>query len=179
MKNNNSRRAPACLLAACLMLPGLAQAGDHVSGDWSWNVDDPEIFVAGIENSAGHMLAQFCDPESTNCFYAVGFGLKCEPGHQYPVLVNADTGSAQLEFICGDRIGDQNVLVASDFDAMDDVVRSANKVGFAIPLEGDDFKAVRFSLNGSNEALDAMREALLVVSNYRPASAKKPDEERF
>lgn len=161
------------------VLGSSAWAGDVKSGDWAWNVDDPEIFVAGIENSAGHMLAQFCDPESTNCFYAVGFDTYCEPGHKYPVLVNSDAGSAHLEFICGEKVGDQHVMVASDFDAMDRLVRQANHIGFAIPMEGDAFRAVRFSLNGSNDALDAMREALLVVSNYRPASARQPDAERF
>jgi hypothetical protein len=47
--------------------------------------------------------------------------------------------------------------IFTDFDRIDDVVKRAVKVGFAFPLENDQFIIVRFDLIGSNEAIDAMR----------------------
>ena len=179
MKRQHRYAGMAVAMSGLLAWSGVGLAGDQRVGDWTWNIDDPELFVAGTENAAGHALAQVCDPSDGSCMYVVGFDIHCDPGHEYPVLVNSDAGSAQLEFVCGDRAGDQNLLVATDFEAIDDIVKSANKVGFAIPMQGDDFKAVRFSLVGSNEAIDAMREAAATFSRFEPGLKKRPAVERF
>jgi hypothetical protein len=175
-------RSLAVALAGIVLFLGAAlsaSAGDRPIGDWKWNVDDPELYSAGIELPGGHVLAQFCIPNKGSCFYAVGFGITCEPNEKYHVLVNSDVGSSQLEFVCGDSIGKQNVLLAADFDALDSVVRDANRVGFAIPMANDEFKAVRFSLRGSNEAIDAMREAAQTAPHFRTAVSEQPVSERF
>lgn len=179
MKKNKTRLLSAAAVALWMIVPSVAQAGDRISGDWTWNVDDPDLFVAATTNSAGHLLGQFCRPESADCMYVVGFDIYCDPGDTYPVLVNSDAGAAQLEFLCSGKVGDQNVLVAADFDAIDTLVRQANRIGFALPMQGDDFKAVRFGLIGSNEALDAMLERVIQAADYVPSSRKKKDLERF
>jgi len=158
---------------------GPALAGDQRVGDWIWNVDDPEVFVAGTENSAGHNLAQVCATDSNQCLFFVSFGINCEPDNRYTVLVNSDVGASTMQFLCMDDSDGEHSLVAMDFEAMDKLVRQASRVGFAIPMEGDDFKAVRFSLIGSNEAMDAMRTAVSLASEFQPGLKTRPAVERF
>ena len=74
-----------------------ARAGDFTSGDWVWNVDDPEMLYAATENSAGQTLVQLCDAKDGSCFYAVGFDTSCDEGDSYPALVNADDGAHNIE----------------------------------------------------------------------------------
>lgn len=136
-----------------------AMAEDISSGDWRLNIDDPEMYYAATENSAGQVLMQLCDPEDATCFYAVGFDTRCDEGDSYPALVNSDVGTASIELLCGSELDDgNNLMLVKDFDQMDDFVRRASKIGFALPMQGDEFKAVRFSLRGSVKAIDAMRK---------------------
>ena len=74
-----------------------ARAGDFTSGDWVWNVDDPEMLYAATENSAGQTLVQLCDAKDGSCFYAVGFDTSCDEGDSYPALVNADDGAHNID----------------------------------------------------------------------------------
>lgn len=177
MKNENVRRLARAIVGCALSLPMPLLAGDRTVGDWAWNTDDPAMFYAGTGNDAGHMLVQFCDPEDGSCFYAVGLDILCDAGDPYPVLANSDAGAVQLAMMCGDRVADQNVLVAIDFEAMDDLVRSARRVGFAVPMHGDEFKSVRFSLHGSNEALDAMRAELRRAAELPSGRRDTPEQE--
>ncbi len=45
-----------------------------------------------------------------------------------------------------------------DFEAVDELVKTANKIGFAVALKGDQFLVVRFLLSGSAQAIAAMRK---------------------
>lgn len=146
-------------LLALLLLGSPTWAEDIPSGDWALNIDDPEMYFAGTENSAGQVLMQLCDPEDSTCFYAVGFDTRCDEGDSYPALVNSDAGTASIELLCSSELDDgNNLMLVKDFDQMDDFIRRAKKIGFALPMQGDEFKAVRFSLKGSVKAIDAMRK---------------------
>ena len=136
-----------------------AQAGEIKSKDWTWNIDDTDSVYAATMNSADHMLAQFCYPETGKCLYAVAFGTNCEEGSKYPALVNADEGAYYIELVCGDKMDGQHLMFVSDFDQIDKIVRSSERIGIVMPMQGDEFKAVRFSLRGATEALDSMRSA--------------------
>ena len=163
-----------------LMLAGPAGAGDFKVGDWVWNVDDPEVQLAGTTNDDGHILTQLCYPESGNCIYAVGFDTNCTEGNSYPALVNADTGADSMKFVCGGELKDgTHLMVAEDFDQIDKVIRKSNRIGFALPMEGDAFKAVRFSLRGSSDALDAMRKVAERASKNSPGTDTKKASEVF
>ncbi len=150
----------AGLIACVLGVWGSVAWGEEfTSGDWTWSIDDPEMFYAATENSAGQVLMQLCDTEDANCFYAVGFNTNCDEGDSYPALVNSDAGTASIELYCGSDSDDgTNLMLVKDFDQMDEFVRKASRIGFALPMKGDEFKAVRFSLKGSVAAIDAMRK---------------------
>jgi hypothetical protein len=160
------------------MLAGPAGADDFKVGDWVWNIDDPEMQMAGTTNDDGHALMQFCYPESGNCLYAVGFDTQCTEGNSYPALVNADSGAAAIRFRYGGKLEDgTSLMLLEDFDQIDALIRKSNRIGFALPMEGDAFKAVRFSLRGSSDALDAMRKVAERASkNSRGADSNKASE---
>lgn len=156
----------------CAFVLGLwgsvAWGEEFTSGDWTWSIDDPEMFYAATENSSGQALMQLCDTEDGTCFYAVGFDTTCNKGDSYPALVNSDAGTASIKLLCGGELdAGGNMMLVEDFDQMDEFVRKAKKIGFALPMQGDEFKAVRFSLKGSVAAIDAMRK---IASRGAPAS---------
>jgi len=150
----------------------IAVADEFPSGDWTWSVDG-EFFYAGTVNDAGQMLAQLCYPETGNCVYAVGFNTNCEKDNSYPAMVNTDEGAASIELLCGGKLDDGgNLMLPQNFEQMDTLVRKSNRIGFALPMEGDKFKAIRFSLKGSVQALDAMRK-FAANANAQMPDAKK------
>ena len=154
-----------------LLLWGSVASGEEFrSGDWTWSIDDPEMYYAATENSAGQVLMQLCDSEDGTCFYAVGFDTTCDEGDSYPALMNSDAGTASIELYCGSKSDDgTNLMLVKNFDQMDEFVRQAKKIGFALPMQGDEFKAVRFSLKGSVAAIDAMRK---IAARGAPAQSK-------
>ena len=175
MKNTN------WLVACVLMLWGsVAWSEDVRSGDWVWSVDDPEAYYAATENSAGQMLAQFCDTKEGSCIYVVGFDTNCDEGDAYPVLVNSDAGTASLDFLCGGDLEDGgHLMIAKDFDQLDDLIRKATRIGFALPMQGDEFKAVRFSLRGSVNAIESMRKVAALGPPTDKNTKKVKDTEVF
>jgi len=157
-----------------------AGAENLPSGDWIVNVDDPTNVFAGTSNGADQVLMQICDPEEGQCFYAVGFGLRCKEGDTHPALLNTDVEAASVELLCGTRLKDgTNLMYLKDFDQIDGLLRTARKVGFALPMEGDQFKAVRFSLKGSVTAIDAMRRVAQRGTRSAPEVEQARDSEVF
>lgn len=162
---NKKSWAVGAFLGLCA---SVAWGEELTSGDWTWSIDDPEMFYAATENSAGQALMQLCDTEDGTCFYAVGFDTTCDEGDSYPALVNSDAGTASIKLLCGGELeSGGNMMLVEDFDQMDQFIRKARKIGFALPMQGDEFKAVRFSLKGSVAAIDAMRK---IAARGTPAS---------
>lgn len=166
--------------ACCLLLGARAWADDFTVGDWIWNVDDSSSHYAATANSAGQILAQFCYPEQGSCVYTVGFDTECTEGKSYPALVNTDQSAASITLTCGKSLKDGgNLMLVEDFDQIDTILRKASRVGIALPMQGDEFKAVRFSLKGSVAALDAMRKFAANATSQNPGVRKAKDTEVF
>ena len=175
MKNKN------WLVACVLLLWGsLAWSEDIRSGDWVWNVDDPESYHAATQNAAGQVLMQMCDPADGTCFYVVGFDTTCDEGDSYPALLNSDAGTASIELLCSGKVDSgSNVMLVKDFEQVDNIIREATRIGFALPMKGDEFKAVRFSLKGSVNAIEAMRKIAALGAPATGNTKKVRDTEVF
>ena len=157
-----------------------ARAGDFTSGDWTWNVDDPETLYAATGNSAGQMLMQFCDANEGSCLYAVGFDTTCNEGATHPALVNTDETTASITLHCGKKLKDgTNLMFIENFDQIDGIIREARRIGFALPMQGDEFQAVRFSLKGAVAALDAMRKYAAKSGERKAGVRNAKDSEVF
>jgi hypothetical protein len=150
----------------CALATTSGLAAERRSGDWTWNTEAADLQWAGTENGAGQELGQFCYPQDGHCIYAVSFDTTCKDGDSYPAIVNSDAGAATLNLRCGPRLDNgANLMVVEDFEQIDRIVRSGSRIGFALPMESDAFKAVRFSLHGADTALDRMRSAAARVNS--------------
>ena len=121
------------------------------------NASEGKYFAATV-NDSGNLLGQYCFTGTGSCMWLIGAKSSCEKGSTYPILVNADTGAAQLSVTCNGRVNsDLYEYMFTEFAAIDAIIRNAKRVGFAVPLQGDEFMVYRFSLQGSIAALTVMR----------------------
>ncbi len=151
----------ALTLLLSLLLGGTApvRAADTESfGNWMvGTIEGGEGFFAATVNDSSAVLGQYCYLESGDCLWLLATSTNCEEGERYPVLVNADGGSAQLELVCR-KLGKKPRYIFTNFDAIDKSVRSSSKyIGFAFPLQSGLFSVDRFLLDGAVESLVRMR----------------------
>jgi hypothetical protein len=170
------RRAAVAVLAALLGAANLAQAQDQRFDDWRVGVDGTAAGAyAATVNESGAVLGQACGPDG-HCEYRMLSTLRCEPDAIYPGIANSDLGSFSLDLIC--RAGGEDgshLLAIGPFETIDRIARGAARVGIAIPLDGNDFQVVRFSLVGATAAVTTMRDAVErgLSSASRPVGARR------
>lgn len=137
----------------------LARAEDY--GKWTVVTDDPTMMYAVVFNDSGALFGQYCYPDKGSCLWLISMSTSCEKDHKYPVLANSDGGAVQLTIQCQGSIGKgtdvKYAYVFTDFDEVSNLVKNATRIGFAVPLQEDQFKMVRFEVDGSADALSAMR----------------------
>jgi len=148
-----------CALLISPMLVRTACAETGISRDWVWNTDKKDIYFAITTDSEAHALGQYCYIADGVCFYAVSIDIDCDPGSTYPAMVNSDKGADHIVLKCIHEYKSQNILAIYEFDKIDELVRDAGHLGIVIPVEDDRFKVIRFSLIGSRNAIDQMRNA--------------------
>lgn len=127
-------------------------------GNWvTGAMDDNEGFFAATVNDSNSIFGQYCYSESGQCLWLLAVNINCEDGSRYPVLINGDGGSAQLEIVCR-KLGDKPRYVFSNFDTINNSVKSSKKyIGFAFPLESGLFEVNRFLLDGAAESIRRMK----------------------
>lgn len=145
----------ALLLVLCsFSMPTMAQEfANWVTGA----MDDNEGYFAATVNDSTSIFGQYCYTGSGQCLWLLAVNINCEDGSRYPVLINGDGGSAQMEIVCK-KLGDKPRYVFSNFDAINNSVKSSKKyIGFAFPLESGLFEVNRFLLDGAPEAIGRMK----------------------
>lgn len=170
---NAIRSLMAVFLLMCVFS---ARAQTQFYGDWSTGqTSSGDGFYAATINDSGNVLGQYCFPSAASCVYLLGMVTRCTKGKQYPVLVNATTGSFETQVYCGGplEIG-RYQYVFTQFDLMDNAVKKGTLIGFAVPLADGRFKVVRFKLIGSSKAIAALRA--IAGSQVRPARQGTRDQ---
>jgi hypothetical protein len=145
----------ALLLVLCsISVPTMAQEfANWVTGA----MDDNEGYFAATVNDSTSIFGQYCYTGSGQCLWLLAVNINCEDGSRYPVLINGDGGSAQMEIVCK-KLGDKPRYVFSNFDTINNSVKSSKKyIGFAFPLESGLFEVNRFLLDGAPEAIVRMK----------------------
>lgn len=165
------------IFSAAICSSSMAVADSYSSGDWVWTTDNPGFYLAATQDTSNHLIGQYCYIESRDCMYLVDLRVTCEIGDVYTALINSDKGAIPVTLVCSHEYEGHNVFVISPFDDIDNVVRNASRMGIVIPLEGDQFKVARFSLRGSANAIDSMREEAESENIRRQKRKNKPDEE--
>jgi len=162
------------ILASMLLLfPFFASAEVQVSKDWAWDLSGNEYVYAATVNSDGRILGQYCYFSESTCVYLVSLGITCESGSEYPSILNSSAGVADVELVCGHKYQGENVFFIKPFDEVDNLIKQANNVGFAVAMEEGTFKVVRFSLSGSTYAIEMMRAGAEILNEARQKNQQK------
>ncbi len=152
---------PLSALALVLALSPCTAPYAEMIGAWDHGTTTDKMFYAVTANDGGNVFGQFCLASEGACLYVLGLPADCEDGAIYPVLVNADGGSFPSVLVCRGRMEGSDLYryVFSAFGPIDEAVRASRKIGFAMPVEGDEFRSASFSLDGATATLAIMRAA--------------------
>jgi hypothetical protein len=163
----------AILMFASVCLANKTFAESIAYGSWFVDVGESGGFIyAATVNDSGNFFGQYCYPRDSSCMWFLGMNIICKEGEKYPVLINSDDGASQLEVLCTGIINKTIYRYAfTNFDAVDNIVKRGLRVGFAFPLQSDQFKIVRFNLDGSSHAVTVMRE---LASEAIPSNVPPP-----
>lgn len=121
-------------------------------GDWTLDLSDSygEAFTV---NDSGSRFGFLCSRES--CSFYLDFGLSCRRDSRVVMLVNAEAGATYVVSRCvGVRAGSdvRFIHAIQDRDLLE-AVSSGEAVGFAVPMEGGQFRVIRFRLHGAVTAI--------------------------
>ncbi len=72
-----------------------------------------------------------------------------------------------------------NVFFIKPFDDVDNLIKQANNVGFAVAMEEGTFKVVRFSLSGSTYAIEMMRLGAEMLNESKSNNKLKMRSEEY
>jgi hypothetical protein len=141
------------------------------SSSWSYAPRGEDVLWVSARNDHGS-LGQYCNTEMHFCVWLLMLrGVACEEGGEHPVLLNTDRLATSQTIRCVRTVAGGGATFAfTNFEEIDDAVRSAEQLGIAIPEEGDSIVVTHFPLTGAVAALDRMREVL--VERYSSEDAK-------
>lgn len=130
----------------------------EIFGSWFTGIsDDGQAVYAATMNDSGNVFGEYCFPEDGNCVWLIGISAMCKTGDQYPVLANTESAASHITVKCGAKVSkDLYSYVFTDFNALKELVMKNVRIGFAIPMQSDNFKVIRFDLTGSNQAIERM-----------------------
>jgi hypothetical protein len=170
------RTISAALLAFIIVCGSSAYGQVQAFGDWKVDLSDPSLYAAVTVNDSNHEFGQYCffDKDSS-CNWFLAMDTSCIDGSKYAVLANADGEALYLEVLCLGEIKGGYAYAFTDFDKVDKLIRASKRqIGFAVPLQGDEFAVVRWNLNGVTNALSAMRTAAESHSKSTSKSTRAP-----
>ena len=153
--------------------PDADDAKASASSSWSYAPRGEDVLWASARNDRGS-LGQYCNAEMHFCVWLLMLrGVACEEGGEHPVLLNTERLATSQTIRCvGTVAGGGATFAFTDFEEIDNAVRSAEQLAIAIPEEGDSIVVTHFPLTGAVAALDRMREIL--AERYASENAKNP-----
>lgn len=148
-------------LALLLVLPSAAIGADFRFGDWivSLDSDFKETFTA---NDSGSSVGVLCAATTQRCLVYLRTNTTCSVGDKQVALVNASAGAFSIQMECSQLqfdSGPEFVNFLGEYDTMRDALFKSNDIGIALPMTSGHFKVVRFSLKGSNQAIEAVEKS--------------------
>ena len=153
-------RSKTCLFMAISLV--CLQPASAQSSSWTTGVtDSKDTLYAATVNDSGNVFGEYCKVKDGSCVWLLGMSSACKEGDQYPVLANSDAGSVPVTVYCSAKIAEIGFrYVFTDFKAIDSIVTEAIRVGFAVPLQGDQFRVLHFDLSGSTRAIKQLQAEL-------------------
>lgn len=167
------------IIGVMLQISSVVTAEPQISKDWVWDLSGNEYVYAATLNSDGRILGQYCYFSDSSCVYLVSLGITCESGSEYPSILNSNAGVTDVRLICGHKYQGENVFFIKPFDDVDNLIKQASNVGFAVAMEEGTFKVVRFSLSGSTYAIEMMRLGAEMLNEKKSNSKQKVRSEEY
>jgi hypothetical protein len=162
------------LLMGALLLSENSAAADSPTAFADWYVgtaDDKSYVFAATTNDSGDSFGEYCYFKTGKCNWLIGMHTNCKTGQTGVVLANSDSNSAALDIYCYGPVGDIAAYGFQNWKSLEGTLKDASRVGFAVPLEADKFKVVRFSLTGRMDATTQVETYFSEqVKNQKPAS---------
>lgn len=148
------------LMVAAMLFCSLAAAADGphgMFGDWAVGAtDDGTAVYAGTLNDSGEVFGEYCFFKAKSCRWMIGMHTSCKPGASARVLLGSDSNAAPLDVYCfGELQGGLYSYAFKDWKTLEEAIKDASRLGFAVPTSGDRFVVVGFSLNGRIDAQQA------------------------
>lgn len=177
----------AASIVVAVSIPLLAaHAESQTSKDWFWDVSDnfevagQDFIYAATVNADGRVLGQYCYISEGSCYYLVELGITCDTDSEYPSLLNSDKAAISINLVCGHKVDSgSNVFFIKPFDDVDNIVLSANSIGFAVAMEAGTFKVVRFSLSGSTHAIKMMTRGAEILQESKSGTQRSLSSEEY
>lgn len=130
-----------------------AEAESITFKDWFVGHEETFLVAATRPDRTSKALMYICYPGSPYCLVGINLELRCEADQQHSILINHPNASFAVDGLC--RTGDAgNSLLITDKKLLNLLrEKTTGHIGFAVGMEGGLFKIVRFSLDGSSEAI--------------------------
>jgi len=127
-------------------------------GDWTVMNGDggPDRYNAITPSTDGEGYLVYSCHVKAACYLTMLITSTCEVGSSYPMLMNSDSGAAAVFTTCIDiheDIGGAEYSFDDPDTTLAETVFTDSRIGIAVPMADGKFKAVRFSLLGSDEAM--------------------------
>jgi hypothetical protein len=150
------------LIAIVMILAaGQAQASDERWSDVDVSPNGNSVWSSIKAKEAEETLMYFCSTAPGGlCYFAAAFENGCdEDMNDIPILVSIQgSGAYAAELTCRGEVDGRYVygLLADDPEDIRDAMMKGEWVRFAFPVESGGFRAVTFSLRGSEKAFRAV-----------------------
>jgi hypothetical protein len=149
------------VLAGLMVGLATAPANAETFGSWHTDTASTDVYAATV-NDSGHVFGQYCYPREGSCLWMFSMGTACDRNDRYPALINSDAGALPVEIYCMGPLPKspgRYLYAFTEFDKMTELAVKASRIGVAVPLKSDQFRVVRFDMDGAREAILAMRAA--------------------
>lgn len=146
------------------------------SGDWQFSVTPDGYQVAITRNDAGAYAGIACNPITGDCRAFLALAVGCEVGIVYPMLVNSSIGASAVTSNCkadSRSPTSEKAMDFKEFAIMRAAFESGGDIGIAFPMEGNQFRVLRFSTRGATAAI---RLAMTPPATNRTKGSRRADE---
>jgi hypothetical protein len=164
------------LLASFLIAQPLTTiaADMQTYGDWHVGMQSGGLGpFASTVNDSGLVLGEYCYFKSKTCLWLVSGDSTCDDGAKYLALGNTDQGAASFTLECSGKQEENGhyVMLFQDWKSLEALMQKSSRLGLAVPMQSDQFKVWRFSLDGMQKSQSLMESAFFkstAPNNSRP-----------
>ena len=146
-------------------------------GSWTVGLDDSGAPYMVATNDSGNYLGKWCTATDKSCYWLIAAQNRCDSGTSADVLISSVQGVRSNTTICTgptDVVAGVNLFrnALTDPDGIDKIVQKSSTFSVVMALTGDNFKVMRFPMNGAPEALSRWRSLVSAWLKTLPPSTK-------